>query len=389
MLAARIPDEIKSVKKELQSIRPSKDSAVYDMAVYLANKPYNIADVIIEKLTKPNDIVFEPFLGSGVTVIEAVRNGRRAIGVDVNPYAINISKASLSHYNMTIYNKHIENIEQSVKDKINALYRTQCDRCERNDGIIVKAEFSNDKLDFVRYYCTFCDSSLKNGGRKIVTRNPAKRHDHQSLKLVDKLEYRISTQARQIANVRFVANGRLCIKEGERMSDFFSKRNLVATCLIYDAINNLPDTKEKELVKFTFLSGIHLMKYTDYKANSQATYYRPKIRLVERNVWEVFEDRVELIKRGREEYEEELADKAVEAKNIDEIVSGKGTFFVTLGDTRNLSNIFPNENGAKGSGYVDFVLTDPPYADQVQYLDYGQLWNMWGGKKSIGIRKLS
>jgi hypothetical protein len=39
----------------------------------------------IERFTSPGDTVYDPFMGRGTTLIEAVLKGRRAIGLDINP----------------------------------------------------------------------------------------------------------------------------------------------------------------------------------------------------------------------------------------------------------------------------------------------------------------
>ncbi len=51
-----------------------------------------IPKVIIQTLTNPGDTVYDPFLGSGTTGVEANILGRHAIGNDVNELAVLISK---------------------------------------------------------------------------------------------------------------------------------------------------------------------------------------------------------------------------------------------------------------------------------------------------------
>src|SRR5690348_9856531 len=46
----------------------------------------------IEQFSNPGDTVYDPFLGSGTTAVEANILGRNAIGNDVNELAILISK---------------------------------------------------------------------------------------------------------------------------------------------------------------------------------------------------------------------------------------------------------------------------------------------------------
>jgi hypothetical protein len=48
---------------------------------------------LIGLLSKPGEIVLDPFLGSGTTLVEAQRLGRKSIGVDLNPIACLIARA--------------------------------------------------------------------------------------------------------------------------------------------------------------------------------------------------------------------------------------------------------------------------------------------------------
>lgn len=62
---------------------------------YRGNWPPQIPRYFIKKYTKKGDWVFDGFLGGGTTVIEARLLGRNAIGYDINPYAIKLTKKQL------------------------------------------------------------------------------------------------------------------------------------------------------------------------------------------------------------------------------------------------------------------------------------------------------
>jgi 16S rRNA G966 N2-methylase RsmD len=55
---------------------------------YFTKQSWNVVAEYIKNFSKPGDLVLDPFGGSGVTAIEALMNGRRAINVDLNPMAI-------------------------------------------------------------------------------------------------------------------------------------------------------------------------------------------------------------------------------------------------------------------------------------------------------------
>ncbi len=52
-----------------------------------------LAAKLIEEYSKPGDLVGDPFMGSGTTLVEALLHKRRAVGTDINPLAWLIAKA--------------------------------------------------------------------------------------------------------------------------------------------------------------------------------------------------------------------------------------------------------------------------------------------------------
>ena len=61
-----------------------------------AKFPPQLPNFLIKQLSKPGDVVLDPMLGSGTTLVEAVRLGRRAIGCDIDPLARMIARAKLT-----------------------------------------------------------------------------------------------------------------------------------------------------------------------------------------------------------------------------------------------------------------------------------------------------
>ena len=48
-------------------------------------KPIVLFEEILEKLTKPNDVILDPFIGSGTTLLAAERTNRTCIGYEIDP----------------------------------------------------------------------------------------------------------------------------------------------------------------------------------------------------------------------------------------------------------------------------------------------------------------
>lgn len=70
-------------------------TGLYALHKYWGKKPYNIMQDFIKKYTSHNEIVLDPFLGSGVSITEAVFNERKGFGIDINPSAIFITEQLL------------------------------------------------------------------------------------------------------------------------------------------------------------------------------------------------------------------------------------------------------------------------------------------------------
>lgn len=71
---------------------------------------------LLERYTKTNDLVFDPFCGSGTLLVEASVAGRRSFGIDVDPLAVLISNAKVTRHrqSLLVSNAHclIESLHQ-------------------------------------------------------------------------------------------------------------------------------------------------------------------------------------------------------------------------------------------------------------------------------------
>jgi len=65
---------------------------------YPAEKPVAVSEVIIGQSSQPGDVVADPFMGSGSVGVAAVRLGRRFIGTDLNPEAVQLTGQRLRQH---------------------------------------------------------------------------------------------------------------------------------------------------------------------------------------------------------------------------------------------------------------------------------------------------
>jgi hypothetical protein len=68
---------------------------------YPARFSPRFAEAAITAFTEPGEIVYDPFMGGGTTLVEAVRLGRRSIGTDLNSLAVFLSKTKTTVFTDT------------------------------------------------------------------------------------------------------------------------------------------------------------------------------------------------------------------------------------------------------------------------------------------------
>ena len=105
----------------------SGHSPMYVMHKFFARKQEDVIREYIQTFSKNGDIVCDPFCGSGVMIGETIRSGRKAIGIDINPVSIFITRNTLKYVsNIERIIEEFNRIIADVKTDINGLYQTTC-----------------------------------------------------------------------------------------------------------------------------------------------------------------------------------------------------------------------------------------------------------------------
>ncbi|UCG90352.1 MAG: 50S ribosomal protein L11 methyltransferase, partial [Candidatus Heimdallarchaeota archaeon] len=102
---------------------------MYVMHKFFARKQEDVIGKYIQTYSDKGDIVFDPFCGSGVMIGEALRLGRKAVGVDINPVALFITRNTIKYSNVERISEKFNQIKAEVKSDINKLYQTTCRKC--------------------------------------------------------------------------------------------------------------------------------------------------------------------------------------------------------------------------------------------------------------------
>lgn len=68
------------------------DGLTHNFYKYPARFPPNFVREVILEFSKEGNCVFDAFMGGGTTIVEAIANGRMALGIDINPISMFVTK---------------------------------------------------------------------------------------------------------------------------------------------------------------------------------------------------------------------------------------------------------------------------------------------------------
>lgn len=92
-------------------------TGIYGIHPYPAMFHFLVVKELIEKFSKENAYVLDPFMGSGVVAGECLISGRNFIGYDINPLAVLIAKVRTTPSQPKMLFEALECILQSFKYK--------------------------------------------------------------------------------------------------------------------------------------------------------------------------------------------------------------------------------------------------------------------------------
>ncbi len=359
-----------------RQIPPEPHTAMYVWHKYWSRKTWNVVGEHIRAYTKPHQVVFDPFAGSGVVAIEAARNKRRAIVCDLNPAASQITELTLRPVNTLKLHEAFERVRERAQKPITELYTVQCLKCGQP---LVADCFvrEGDEIIEVRYKgCPHCEHRCETGCK------PHKK----DLEAVANLEAKRITEWYP-KNQLYYDDG-TPFKEKQRydsLDQLFTKRNLRAAAMLYEAIEQESSPQMRKFLLGAFTSMIHLCTrmcpaleagegnhQTAYSSTwTQHSYWSTK-RFLEQNVWEKFESSVtghQGLIHAKNESNEALGDVKV-TDDWRKVLDGEADIAVVTGDCVELMKKMPEE-------CADYLFTDPPYDASIQYGELSYLWNAW------------
>lgn len=341
----------------MQRIRPWHDTPIGTVHPYWARKPMNILEEIIEIFTDEGDLVVDPFAGSGTTLFAAVKNQREGFGSDLS---------NLSNFLVC----SLIEVVQGGDDLLSELRRII--RHVRNVSSEWFAVNPGVDMERVRYHVS---GSFENGAFELLPTELIAKEvtgvDRWARRLVldpDSAEARCFLSKDffslpylhrpiDFETVALKKNSRIAIPAGARLSHFFTPLNQATVNLYIDTANASPlREKYPHAIMLILSASLPMLRLSDRKASSQWPFWRPKKALTSRNPNMVFRKKLDSVLDLAEWSRSQLP------KSASSYITMRKSAAQDL-----TADMLPRK--------ARLVLTDPPYGDQVPYLEYSNLWN--------------
>lgn len=397
-------------------IESTKATAIYNMHTYWSKKPHDAIRQYIRHYTTPGELVLDPFCGSGSTTLSALIEGRAGVAIDRSPAATFITKNYCTPVDLHVLRAAFEDVTSKVKAEMDWLYGTRCERCggkaTTNYTVYsqvfqcprcmekvplfeceeVKSETKEGKPKTVNV-CPHCHKRgfeevirsqsekfgavpvlinylCENGCRparaeRLHNDGDSKRRDfftkHDLAKINDiqskTLPHWYPSGFNMTGFSRYQRDA-LRLYGVKEVADLFTKRNLWALACWRNAIHSISDASVRDQLRMVFSSNIYsgtrLQQYHEGGGGFQrGTFYIPQLSL-ERNQFDCLERKFRDFEKGWDEIARSLQSTALccstqSACSVDSV---------------------PDFS-------IDYIFTDPPYADKVQYGELNYVWEAW------------
>lgn len=340
---------------------PAAYRGLYAFHKYWGKKPAEPMRYLIQQLSPEGGLVVDPFLGSGISALEAIHLNRRVVGIDINPAAVRLTRMLVSPPTATLLDKAFKRVSAVVKEAVLESYATAQKRPATHyvwrNGVMEKVWLPNGK------------------GRNRVELQPSE----QDIALVERFE---SYRPQRLRAPRFFTNSRINSSPSLTLKDLFTGRALRNIELLLAGIDDLPDA-DQEPMRLALTAAVGQMskmvfaitgrgKTTGARSEKMEVgswvigYWRPEQHF-EINVWNCFERRVQkLIKALAESESAHITAKAGQLRTV---CDGDADYAILNDDCLALLPQLRDKS-------VDLVITDPPHGDRIPYLELSEMWNV-------------
>ena len=321
------------------------------------------ASFLLEHLSAVGGLVVDPFLGSGAIAREAFSRGRRFVGCDVNPTAIELARLFVDPPSQASLAAAFRSVQARVREEIERQYRLE------NGGAASHFLWDDTTLKSVW--------TKREGRRARVELAPT---DHD-LALCSLYERYSPTQLRPL---RIHHNSRINTRTVTDWRSLFTGRSLRSIELLHGAIGTLDDARVRRALLLVLTASVGQMSKMVFAIERRGKtkgaaetsrvevgswvigFWTPTLRF-EVNAWNCFSNKAARLLRGLHDESHGLRPVSL-ADRPQLVTEGAADVALMDGDARTLAALLPPRS-------VELIATDPPHGDRIPYLEMSEVWN--------------
>lgn len=348
---------------DLESISKKKTGFKSKLPIpFSGKKDFAVACYVLNKIKQKNKgrdlVVIDPFYGTGTFLLASISNGFKTFGVELDNYTFFATNVLFSEQDHNKLDSLFTLVENDAKQSVMDLYQTKCE-CGRIN-YINKLLFDPESSE---YFHPIQNREIKNGKNvhfvskcEFCGKND-KAFDQQDMDKIIECE---KLDVSRFPKHDLIENSRINItkkNDAVRYDRNFTIRAQHGLLKIQDAINKLPNCKEKDFIELSLVVSLSLAKVTIYGSSTENLYHVAVDKAQEKNVWTNFKDKFNELKKYNQSLREQIG--ALIDSNLSVVNDSFQNFLKA------------NQNK------FDIIYTDPPYTDQVPYLEKNQYYRDW------------
>jgi len=344
----------------------------YKATKYWGKKPHNIWNQFIESYSNVGEIILDPFAGSAVSAFESVKLGRKAYAFDLNPLTSFMIESISSRFDEDQFKLAFD----KIWDKLDS------------DPIYVKhfkTEYKGEEATIYNFKWTDGEITSVSLKSKNHTESIAPQKEH----IKNSVDQKNITLKNWCPTDKFPDNPSIThkfIKDigGDGFDNLWTRRNLYILSEVFHLIEKEKDQNLRLQLLSGFIQTLHLCSkmvvprssksQRDFSGSWGRADYMIRRRSMEQNVLVVFR-RSCLEKQGilsalRDFNKEYPNGVSINDVTVTKKLSSKSDINYGSIDIADLSDYVKQ-------GSIDFIITDPPYAGLVYYMDLSLIWLVW------------
>jgi hypothetical protein len=349
---------------------------IYTSMKYWGKKPHNIWREFMEHYCPPGGTVFDPFTGSGMSALEAFKAGRKAVAFDLNPlssFMIEVLSSELDEEAfMAAYGAIVAKVEADPVYREH--YRTEH---EGSPATVCNYRWSGGRVEKMAV-------ETDDGERVMLDADDACASRAASQAMID-VPFWFPDM--QLPTTPSVNNGFVRDIGGNGFQHLWTRRNLYVLSKIFDRILGERDADLQKQLLLGFIQTLHLASKMvvprneksnrDFSGSWGRADYMIRRRSMEQNPLMLFQ-RSCLDKQGVLSALRDAATYLPRRPVLHDVgtnrrISASADINYGIVDVADVGRYVADRS-------VDFIITDPPYAGLVMYLDLSMVWLSWLSK---------